>query len=118
MRLLSITFLFLLASCAPLCRGHNITKILAKHPEFSTFNHYLSATHLADEINRRLTITVLVVSNGGMGPLLARGLSLPTMRHVLSLHVLVDYFGARKLHQLSGDSTLSSSFFQVLYLIS
>ncbi|KAJ1698756.1 hypothetical protein LUZ63_007268 [Rhynchospora breviuscula] len=114
MRLLSVSFtiLFLFASCTTLCRGFNITKILAQHSEFSTFNHYLSATHLADEINRRRTITVLAVSNGGMGSLLSRGLSLPTMRHVLSLHVLVDYFGARKLHQLSGDSTLASTFFQ------
>ncbi|KAF3331436.1 fasciclin-like arabinogalactan protein 2 [Carex littledalei] len=112
MRLLSITFLFLLASCTPLCQGFNVTKILLKYPEFSTFNHYLSVTHLADEINRRLTITVLAVSNGGMAPLLSRGLSLPTMRHVLSLHCLVDYYGARKLHQLPTESTQASSFFQ------
>ncbi|KAL1817551.1 hypothetical protein ACET3Z_020125 [Daucus carota] len=43
--------------------AHNITRILAKHPEFSTFNHYLTITHLAAEINRRLTITVCAVDN-------------------------------------------------------
>ncbi|KAJ3694773.1 hypothetical protein LUZ60_000150 [Juncus effusus] len=109
---LPLALLLLIASFVPLSRGHNITKILAQHPEFSTFNHYLSETHLAGEINRRLTITVLVVSNGGMGPLLARGLSMATMRHVLSLHVLVDYYGARKLHQLSGGSTQCSTMYQ------
>ncbi|AET03388.1 fasciclin-like arabinogalactan protein, putative [Medicago truncatula] len=30
--------------------NHNITHILVKHPGFSTFNHYLTITHLVDEI--------------------------------------------------------------------
>ncbi|XP_074592213.1 LOW QUALITY PROTEIN: fasciclin-like arabinogalactan protein 2 [Curcuma longa] len=100
------------ASLLPAARAHNITKILAQHPEFSTFNHYLSATHLASEINRRLTITLLVVDNTGMKDLLAKHLSLPTLRNVLSLHILTDYYGAKKLHLLTGGSTSSSSVFQ------
>ncbi|CAL9088730.1 fasciclin-like arabinogalactan protein 2 [Musa acuminata AAA Group] len=106
--------LLLLAAAAtfPVARGHNITKILAQHPEFSTFNHYLSATHLANEINRRLTITVLAVDNAGMSDLLAKHLSLLTLRNVLSLHILSDYYSSRKLHQLSRGSTISSSVFQ------
>ncbi|KAG1327445.1 fasciclin-like arabinogalactan protein 2 [Cocos nucifera] len=110
---LSLGLLFLLFSgCLPVSRGHNITKILADHPEFSTFNHYLTATHLAGEINRRKTITVLVVSNAGMAPLLDKHLSLYTLKNVLSLHVLVDYFGAKKLHQLNGGAAASSTLFQ------
>ncbi|CAL9136896.1 unnamed protein product [Musa acuminata var. zebrina] len=106
--------LLLLAAAAtlPVARGHNITKILAQHPEFSTFNHYLSVTHLANEINRRLTITVLAVDNSGMGDLLAKHLSILTLRNVLALHILTDYYGAKKLHQLTGGSTISSSVFQ------
>lgn len=100
------------ASLLPAARAHNITKILAQHPEFSTFNHYLSATHLASEINRRLTITLLVVDNSGMADLLAKHLSLPTLRNVLALHILTDYYGAKKLHQLTGGATTSSSVFQ------
>ncbi|XP_073010702.1 fasciclin-like arabinogalactan protein 2 [Typha latifolia] len=92
--------------------AHNITRILAAHPDFSTFNHYLTETHLAHEINRRLTITVLALDNTAMGPLLSRHHTLPTLRHLLSLHVLVDYFGARKLHQLTGGSAVSSTLFQ------
>ncbi|CAL9199470.1 unnamed protein product [Musa hybrid cultivar] len=106
--------LSLLLLCVTLSRGHNITRILAQHPEFSTFNHYLTATHLAGEINRRLTITVLAVDNPAMAALLTAhpDLSLYSLKHLLSLHVLVDYFGAKKLHQLTGGSALISTLFQ------
>ncbi|KAJ6680602.1 FASCICLIN-LIKE ARABINOGALACTAN PROTEIN [Salix purpurea] len=57
--------LALLASTATV-NAHNITRILAKHPQFSTFNHYLTVTHLAAEINRRQTITVLALDNAAM----------------------------------------------------
>ncbi|KAL3036186.1 hypothetical protein AAZX31_02G290500 [Glycine max] len=86
--------------------------MLAKHPGFSTFNHYLSLTHLAEEINRRQTITVLALDNAAMSSLLDKHLSLPTIKNVLSLHVLVDYFGAKKLHQINNSTTLVSSMFQ------
>ncbi|KDP29933.1 hypothetical protein JCGZ_18502 [Jatropha curcas] len=101
--------LFLLAST---CCAHNITRILAKHPAFSTFNHYLTVTHLAAEINRRQTITVLALDNAAMSSLLAKQLSVYTLRNVLSLHVLVDYFGAKKLHQITDGTTLTSTMFQ------
>ncbi|WOK92965.1 hypothetical protein Cni_G01657 [Canna indica] len=110
--LLAASLLLLAAATVPVVRGHNITKILAQHPEFSTFNHYLSATHLASEINRRLTITVLAVDNSGMSAILGKHLSLLTLRNVLALHILTDYYGAKKLHQLTGGSTISSSVFQ------
>ncbi|KAJ0982280.1 hypothetical protein J5N97_010535 [Dioscorea zingiberensis] len=77
--------------------------ILAQHPEFSTFNHYLTITRLASEINRRLTITVLAVDNTGMASLLAKHFTLPTLKNILLLHVLVDFYVAKKLHQLTGD---------------
>lgn len=92
--------------------NHNITRILAKHPGFSTFNHYLSITHLADEINRRQTITILAIDNAAMSSLLDKHLSITTLKNVLSLHVLVDYFGAKKLHQITDGTTLVSSMFQ------
>ncbi|KAK4276417.1 hypothetical protein QN277_019363 [Acacia crassicarpa] len=91
---------------------HNITSILAKNPDFSTFNHYLSATHLADEVNRRRTITVLAVDNAGMSDLLSKHFNIYTLKNVLSLHILADYFGAKKLHQISNRTTLVSSLFQ------
>ncbi|XP_022941359.1 fasciclin-like arabinogalactan protein 1 [Cucurbita moschata] len=93
-------------------RAHNITKLLAKHPEFSTFNDYLTTTHLAPEINRRTTITVCAVDNSAMSDLLAKKLSIYSIKHTLSLHVLLDYYGANKLHQITNGTALVATMFQ------
>lgn len=103
-------FLFLFFSGA--ANGFNITRILAKHPEFSTFNHYLTITHLAGEINRRMTITVCAVDNAGMSDLLDKHYSLFTIKNILSLHVFADYFGSRKLHQMNHGTTLTATIYQ------
>ncbi|WVZ11389.1 hypothetical protein V8G54_015919 [Vigna mungo] len=50
-------------------------------PGFSTFNHYLTFTHLTDEINRRQTITVLTIDNGAMNGLLDKHLTFPTLKN-------------------------------------
>ncbi|XWS75895.1 hypothetical protein CRYUN_Cryun01aG0130900 [Craigia yunnanensis] len=105
-------FLFLLFSSSTTSNAHNITRILAKHPEFSTFNHYLTTTHLAAEINRRQTLTVLALDNAAMSSLLTKQLSLYTLKNVLSLHVLVDYFGSKKLHQITNGTAMTSTMFQ------
>lgn len=114
--LAGVGVLVVLAGSIPATRAathtYNITKILADHPEFSTFNHYLSATRLAGEINRRRTITVLAIDNSAMAPLLAKHLTLESLRNVLRLHILADYYGAKKLHQLTGGSAVASSMFQ------
>ncbi|TVU10933.1 hypothetical protein EJB05_44488 [Eragrostis curvula] len=86
---------------------YNITKILAQYKEFSKFNAMLSATRLANDINRRQTITVLAVDNAGMAAL--DHYSKQTQRHILSLHVLVDYYGEKKLKK--GGNTASSTLF-------
>lgn len=101
--------LFLLPSAI---NAHNITRILAKYPEYSTFNHYLSVTQLAPEINRRETITVCAVDNGGMGDLLSKHLTIGAIKNVLSLHVLLDYFDAKKLHQITDGTALAATMFQ------
>jgi hypothetical protein len=54
---------------------------------------------------------VLAVDNAAMAGL--DQYSLPTVRHILSLHVLVDYYGAKKLRGLSNGATASASMFQV-----
>ncbi|XP_047943645.1 fasciclin-like arabinogalactan protein 2 [Salvia hispanica] len=114
---LRISFLLLVAVAAAALsstttNAHNITRMLAKHPSFSTFNHYLTVTHLAGEINRRRTITVCAVDNAGMADLLAKHYPLPTLKNILSLHIFADYFGAKKLHQITKGSTTTSSLFQ------
>lgn len=100
----------LLASPAAAEKSFNITKILAAHPEFAKFNAMLTKTRLAYDINRRQTITVLAIDNAAMAAL--DQYPLPTVRHILSLHVLVDYYGAKKLHGLSHGATASASMFQ------
>ncbi|XP_020599032.1 fasciclin-like arabinogalactan protein 2 [Phalaenopsis equestris] len=110
--LLPLLLLLLSATSPSPTSAFNITKILAVHPDFSTFNHYLTVTHLASEINLRQTITVLAIDNAAMSSLLAKHLSLPTLKNVISLHVLVDYYGAKKLHQITHGSALASSLFQ------
>lgn len=107
---IGVTLLLLLLSCAT--EGHNITKLLAKHPDFSTFNHYLSVTHLAAEINQRTTITVCAVDNAAMSDLLSKHLPIAALKNVLSLHVFLDYFDAKKLHQISNGTALSATMFQ------
>lgn len=92
--------------------AHNITHILADHKQFSTFNHYLTTTHLAAEINRRQTITVCAVDNAGMSDLLSKQLSIYTIKNVLSFHVLLDYFDAKKLHQITNGTALAATMFQ------
>ncbi|WVZ24313.1 hypothetical protein V8G54_002857 [Vigna mungo] len=49
-------------------------------------------THLADEINRCQTITMLAIDNGAMNALLDKHLILPTLKNVLSLQVLTTTF--------------------------
>ncbi|GAB4845952.1 hypothetical protein Ancab_024958 [Ancistrocladus abbreviatus] len=98
-----LSALLLLTSTA---NGHNITRILAKHPRFSTFNHYLTATNLAKEINGLSAITVCAVDNAAMKGLLAKNPSISTIKKVLALHVLLDYFNAKRLHHIIHRSTL------------
>ncbi|KAF3796314.1 Fasciclin-like arabinogalactan protein 2 [Nymphaea thermarum] len=92
--------------------AHNITRILAKFPNFSTFNHYLSVTHLAAEINRHTTITVFAVDNSAMADLLAKDLPIASIKNELSLHVCLDYFGAKKLHQITNGTALCATLYQ------
>ncbi|KAM0871745.1 hypothetical protein ACQ4PT_039183 [Festuca glaucescens] len=99
-------------AAATAAEGYNITKILGEYPEYSQFNKLLTETRLAADINKRRTITVLAVANGDMGDLAASGRTLQTKRHMLQMHVLVDYYGGKKLHQLAHGVTACSTMFQ------
>lgn len=104
---LALLLMSQLSGCA---NAFNITKILAEHPQYSEFNHYLTQTKLADDINSRTTITVLVVSNGAMQSL--KGLELETIKRSLSLHVLLDYFDSKMLHHINNRTTLTTTLYQ------
>ncbi|XP_058763593.1 fasciclin-like arabinogalactan protein 1 [Vicia villosa] len=104
--------LIILSAVFTTSTAHNISHILSQTPEFSTFNHYLTLTHLASEIDRHTTITVLAVNNAAMDDLIAKDLSISTVKNILSLHVLVDYFGPKKLHQITNGTALVSTLYQ------
>ncbi|KAH7544529.1 hypothetical protein ACOSP7_030119 [Xanthoceras sorbifolium] len=104
--------LLLFFTTATTTTAHNVTRMLAAHPEFSSFNHYLTTTHLASEINSRTTITVLAIDNAAMSELLSKHLSIYSLKNILSLHVLLDYFGAKKLHQITNGTALAATMFQ------
>ncbi|KAM6584633.1 hypothetical protein CsatB_011635 [Cannabis sativa] len=91
--------------------AHNITEILSGFPEYSDYNNFLSQTKLSDEINSRQTLTVLVLSNGALSSLTAKH-PLSVIKKALSLHVVLDYFDPKKLHQISQGSTLSTTLYQ------
>lgn len=105
---LLLTFSLLAISAV---KAHNITAMLSPFPEYSEFNNYLSQTKLADEINSRETITVLVLNNGAMSALAAKH-PLAVIKNALSLHVLLDYWDNQKLHQISDGTTLSTTLYQ------
>jgi hypothetical protein len=88
----------------------NITKLLGRHPEFSTFNGYLTETQLAAEINRRQTITVLAVGNRDLSSL--SGKPIDVIKNVLSLHVVLDYYDVSKLQSLTNKTALLTTLFQ------
>ncbi|EOA31887.1 hypothetical protein CARUB_v10015115mg [Capsella rubella] len=88
----------------------NITNILNEHDDFSTFNNLLSETQLASTINKRQTITVLVVSNGALSSL--SGQPTDVIKKILSLHIVLDYYDQKKLKNLSKKSVLLTTLFQ------
>nr|GMC71625.1 fasciclin-like arabinogalactan protein 14 [Ipomoea batatas] len=101
----SITLLF--SSVAAI----NITTVLDQYPSFSTFNSYLSQTHLAEEINaRQPPFTILVVDNSNIAPL--SSMSPDMLKKTMSVHVILNYFDANKLHNLQGKSELATTLFQ------
>ncbi|KAK7294953.1 hypothetical protein RJT34_17853 [Clitoria ternatea] len=103
--------LLLLISLAAAVSAHNITDILAADPNYSQFNNYLSETKLADEINSRQTITVLVLNNAAFSAV-ADHHPLSVVKNLLSLHVVLDYFDNKKLHDISNGTTLSTTLYQ------
>ncbi|KAD7117224.1 hypothetical protein R6Q59_006198 [Mikania micrantha] len=100
-----------LAAIAGTVAGHNITAILSEFPEYSDFNSYLTQTKLADEINSRGTVTVLVLNNGVVSALAGKH-PLSVIKGVLSLHILLDYYDNKKLHAISDGTTLSTTLYQ------
>lgn len=82
----------------------NVTEILHEFPEFSMFNGLLSQTRLAEDVNLRPAVTVLVVDDAAAGAIT----SLPeaTQGEVVALQVLLDYYDPVKLYSLKAKTAL------------
>ncbi|KAL3818420.1 hypothetical protein ACJIZ3_004325 [Penstemon smallii] len=106
--LILLSALILLSTAAT--TAHNITRILEEYPDFGEFNSLLTQTKLAEEINRRVTITVLAVANGGLGDI--NGKAKDVQRRILSNHVVLDYYDQIKLDNLKGNTTVLTTLFQ------
>lgn len=106
--LLVILSSFLLFSSA--ATAFNITKLLDRFPNYSTFNSLLSQTGLANQINARQTITVLAVHNDAMGALSSKPVDVAG--RILSVHVILDYYDIPKLQQLSKKSSIVTTLSQ------
>ncbi|GJN39005.1 hypothetical protein PR202_gb28095 [Eleusine coracana subsp. coracana] len=94
----------------------NITEILNGYPEFKLFNLLLSKTRVADEINNRNSVTVLVTDNADVDWLLRHSARLPhaAVKELVSVHVVLDYIDAAKLAALPprGGPTQLTTLFQ------
>ncbi|XP_061339638.1 fasciclin-like arabinogalactan protein 10 [Gastrolobium bilobum] len=107
----NLLLLLSLTAIAATVSAHNITAILSDNPDYSDYNNFLSQTKLADEINSRQTITVLVLNNAAFSAVSGKH-PLAVIKKVLSLLILLDYFDPTKLHQISNGTTLSTTLYQ------
>lgn len=87
----------------PTTSAVNITSLLEQLPEFSEFNNLLTKTQVANEINRRRTITVLALSNEHVGEI--AGKPEDVQKRILSNHVVLDYYDTTKLTELEVNKT-------------
>ncbi|CAD5172035.1 unnamed protein product [Musa acuminata subsp. malaccensis] len=106
--LVFLPYLLLISSSA--VAALDIVGILQPFDEFSTFTKYLTQTKVADEINRRQTITVLAVDNSAISAL--SSLSADTLKNVISVHVILDYYDPYKLDKVPKKTALLTTLFQ------
>lgn len=80
----------------------NITILLGRYPGFEQFNQLLTQTQLAEDINRRSTITVLGLPNDRLGTVMQ--MTEDAQKKILSLHIVLDYYDMIKLNKLAPAS--------------
>ncbi|XP_062023820.1 fasciclin-like arabinogalactan protein 14 [Rosa rugosa] len=107
----SISFFLLMMLLISSCSAFNITKLLEKEDDFSNFNQQLSQTKIADQINKRSTITVLAVDNSAIGGL---GDDSSVTKAIMSVHVILDYYDKEKLtkHAKTNKSAMLTTLYQ------
>lgn len=73
--------------------------MLSSNPNFSQFSTLLTQTKVAEQINSRQTITVLVLSNTAVGSIAGKPQDI--LKKILSVHVVLDYHDIEKLTKLA-----------------
>lgn len=101
-----LVFLSLLLLYSSNSLAFNITRILSPYPEFASLNGLLSQSKVAEEINSRRTLTVLVFDNAEASAFSGKPVEL--IKKILSVHVILDYYDVKKLTEL-GVSTKTST---------
>lgn len=101
-----LLFLSLLLLYSSNSLAFNITRILSPYPEFASLNGLLSQSKVAEEINSRQTLTVLVFDNAEASAF--SGKPVEVIKKILSVHVILDYYDVKKLTEL-GVSTKTST---------
>ncbi|OAE28478.1 hypothetical protein AXG93_115s1690 [Marchantia polymorpha subsp. ruderalis] len=91
-----------LLSCIVVSSAFNITTMLNQFPSFSQMNQLLSSSGVANDINARKSITVLVVSNDVLNAFTASNPNVDTvkMADLLRYHVLLQFLGMDELKAL------------------
>ncbi|GFP79427.1 fasciclin-like arabinogalactan protein 8 [Phtheirospermum japonicum] len=108
---LTLSSILAIAILASSAAASNITEFLSAFPKYSDFNSLLSQTKLANEINSRSMVTVCVLPNDALSAITSK-YPLSVVKNILSLHMLLDYFDAAKLHKIPDGSVLSTTLYQ------
>ncbi|KAI9092295.1 hypothetical protein K1719_027795 [Acacia pycnantha] len=93
-----------------LTSSFNISQILSQYPAYSSFSNYFAQTQLADDMEKHLPVTVLVVNNSGISPL--SGKPMDVIKELLSIHILLDYYDVQKFRDLHGGFAIVTTLYQ------
>ncbi|CAH1440327.1 unnamed protein product [Lactuca virosa] len=97
---------FLLWSLVSTATAFDITKILNQYTDYTVFNQELSRTGVAEEINMRTSVTVLVISNGAMSAVTSQKEG--SIADIMRIHVVLDYYDSAKIKTLKNETTLTT----------
>ncbi|XP_047161111.1 fasciclin-like arabinogalactan protein 3 [Vigna umbellata] len=106
----SLLCIALLLALSSTINGFNITEMLEKYPELSSFNKYITESKLADQINSRNTITVLAVENGAISSI--SGKTPAVIKAIIGTHIILDYYDEKKLMEVQANSSLLTTLYQ------
>ncbi|KAL4562151.1 hypothetical protein LXL04_034345 [Taraxacum kok-saghyz] len=106
MALLPVFSCFLLWSLVSTATAFDITKILDQYSDYDTFNQELSKTGVAEEINQRKSVTILVVCNDAMSAVTSQKEG--SIADIMRIHVVLDYYDSAKIRTLKDETTLTT----------